>query len=102
MGFFKVFTAHSAKICHWDGVILQRNSGDVILQKSKYHINLYVRDSGLSRIMFIFAITKYKNLFLYPANDQEHERYNRLFCGYMSFGRLAGTALEFVFRLYDK
>ena len=47
--------------------------------------------------MFIFAITKYKNLFLYPANDQKHERYNKLLCGYMSFGRLAGTALEFVF-----
>lgn len=38
-------------------------------------------------------------MFLYPANDQEHERYNKLLCGYMSFGRLAGTTLEFVFNI---
>ena len=50
--------------------------------------------------MFIFAITKYKNKFLYPANDQEHKQYNKLLCGYMSFGRLAGTALEFVLDIW--
>lgn len=40
--------------------------------------------------MIIFALPR-------PANDQEQEQYNKLLCGYMSFGRLAGTALEFVF-----
>ena len=70
--------------------ILQR------LQSYKKTIKFYHNPAFFRRKMIIFAFM-YKKLFLYPANDQEHERYNKLLCGYMSFGRLAGTALEFVF-----
>ena len=48
-----------------------------------------------------FAIPSKSLSYSYPANDQINKRYNKLLRGYMSFGRLAGTALEFCFKIYS-
>ena len=96
-GIFNLIPAPSAQIWHWHTLILQRIT-DSRFYKIGHCMNSFViYDALFSRKMLIFASGTRIFIFL-TCKRPRVEQNNKLLCGYIGFGRPAGTAPGLVFR----